>query len=177
MALTDSLDELITSGAITPQLAMKVLQQVDMQPLVASAVADKYAVRQVSGRHDGEAGQNEDNSEGESIYNSCVAGSSRSGRDKGTSAHVPPVRRCVDVHREESRLQDGGKRDSYSPENQDRCMQEWRRDRDRKEVMTNFEWLSIPLPCRVIFPFYTETCTVPPCTTHLQLCFHRRMYL
>jgi hypothetical protein len=28
MALTDSLDELITSGAITPQLAMKVLQQV-----------------------------------------------------------------------------------------------------------------------------------------------------
>ena len=30
MALTDSLDELITSGAITPQLAMKVLQQVCM---------------------------------------------------------------------------------------------------------------------------------------------------
>ncbi|KAF9029143.1 transcription initiation factor IIA gamma subunit [Hymenopellis radicata] len=29
MALTDSLDELITSGAITPQLAMKVLQQFD----------------------------------------------------------------------------------------------------------------------------------------------------
>jgi hypothetical protein len=29
MALTDSLDELITSGAITPQLAMKVLQQVN----------------------------------------------------------------------------------------------------------------------------------------------------
>ena len=28
MALTDSLDELITSGSITPQLAMKVLQQV-----------------------------------------------------------------------------------------------------------------------------------------------------
>ena len=28
MALTDSLDELITSGKITPQLAMKVLQQV-----------------------------------------------------------------------------------------------------------------------------------------------------
>ena len=30
MALTDSLDELITSGSITPQLAMKVLQQVRM---------------------------------------------------------------------------------------------------------------------------------------------------
>lgn len=30
MALTDSLDELITSGAITPQLAMKVLQQVSV---------------------------------------------------------------------------------------------------------------------------------------------------
>ncbi|VDC07405.1 unnamed protein product [Peniophora sp. CBMAI 1063] len=29
MALTDSLDELITSGAITPQLAMKILQQFD----------------------------------------------------------------------------------------------------------------------------------------------------
>ncbi|KLO06019.1 transcription initiation factor IIA gamma subunit [Schizopora paradoxa] len=29
LALTDSLDELITSGAITPQLAMKVLQQFD----------------------------------------------------------------------------------------------------------------------------------------------------
>jgi len=29
MALTDSLDELITNGAITPQLAMKVLQQFD----------------------------------------------------------------------------------------------------------------------------------------------------
>ncbi|CAK5285009.1 unnamed protein product [Mycena citricolor] len=29
MALTDSLDELITSGAITPQLAMKVLQVFD----------------------------------------------------------------------------------------------------------------------------------------------------
>lgn len=28
MALTDSLDELITSGSITPQLAMKVLMQV-----------------------------------------------------------------------------------------------------------------------------------------------------
>jgi len=28
MALTDCLDELITSGTITPQLAMKVLQQV-----------------------------------------------------------------------------------------------------------------------------------------------------
>ncbi|KAJ3765417.1 hypothetical protein FB446DRAFT_604977, partial [Lentinula raphanica] len=29
MALTDSLDELIMSGSITPQLAMKVLQQSD----------------------------------------------------------------------------------------------------------------------------------------------------
>lgn len=33
MALTDSLDELITSGAITPQLAMKVLQQVSLSRL------------------------------------------------------------------------------------------------------------------------------------------------
>ena len=32
MALTDSLDELITSGAIAPQLAMSVLQQVHGTP-------------------------------------------------------------------------------------------------------------------------------------------------
>lgn len=32
MALTDSLDELITSGSITPQLAMKILQQVILVP-------------------------------------------------------------------------------------------------------------------------------------------------
>jgi hypothetical protein len=37
MALTDSLDELITSGAITPQLAMKVLQQVCLA-VISSAV-------------------------------------------------------------------------------------------------------------------------------------------
>jgi hypothetical protein len=37
MALTDSLDELITSGAITPQLAMKVLQQVRAYPTLAKA--------------------------------------------------------------------------------------------------------------------------------------------
>lgn len=36
MALTDSLDELITSGSITPQLAMKVLQQVSTGLLYAS---------------------------------------------------------------------------------------------------------------------------------------------
>lgn len=36
MALTDSLDELITSGAITPQLAMKVLMQVCVFLLVES---------------------------------------------------------------------------------------------------------------------------------------------
>jgi hypothetical protein len=41
MALTDSLDELITSGAITPQLAMKVLQQV-CKP-VFHIVSDKPA--------------------------------------------------------------------------------------------------------------------------------------
>ena len=62
MALTDSLDELITSGAITPQLAMKVLQQVC--PLTSVYCIDHTgvgipAVRQVSGRHHGEAGQDE----------------------------------------------------------------------------------------------------------------------
>lgn len=38
MALTDSLDELITSGAITPQLAMKVLQQVRSSQLYSTTV-------------------------------------------------------------------------------------------------------------------------------------------
>jgi hypothetical protein len=38
MALTDSLDELITSGAITPQLAMKVLQQVSVRLCVLSSL-------------------------------------------------------------------------------------------------------------------------------------------
>jgi transcription initiation factor TFIIA small subunit len=42
MALTDSLDELITSGAITPQLAMKVLQQVcrPMLHIMSHAIVD-----------------------------------------------------------------------------------------------------------------------------------------
>ena len=42
MALTDSLDELITSGAITPQLAMKVLQQVCelMFPVTSHKIVD-----------------------------------------------------------------------------------------------------------------------------------------
>ena len=42
MALTDSLDELITSGAITPQLAMKVLQQVckPMFRIMSDAIVD-----------------------------------------------------------------------------------------------------------------------------------------
>lgn len=40
MALTDSLDELITSGAITPQLAMKVLQQVSRGYSSAEAAED-----------------------------------------------------------------------------------------------------------------------------------------
>lgn len=39
MALTDSLDELITSGAITPQLAMKVLQQVSVAFVFAGAAS------------------------------------------------------------------------------------------------------------------------------------------
>lgn len=34
MALTDSLDELITDGSITPQLAMKVLMQVGCNPVI-----------------------------------------------------------------------------------------------------------------------------------------------
>ena len=68
MALTDSLDELITSGAITPQLAMKVLQQVreirgvqDL-PVTNDGTPTTHhqpparAVRQVACGHHGEAG-------------------------------------------------------------------------------------------------------------------------
>jgi len=42
MALTDSLDELITSGAITPQLAMKVLQQVRKDGGFANMLRDSW---------------------------------------------------------------------------------------------------------------------------------------
>ena len=58
MALTDSLDELITSGAITPQLAMKVLQQVHPSVAEARCIVDhKCTVRQVARGYDGEAGK------------------------------------------------------------------------------------------------------------------------
>ncbi|KIL64786.1 hypothetical protein M378DRAFT_162947 [Amanita muscaria Koide BX008] len=47
MALTDSLDELITSGAITPQLAMKVLQQFDksLADTMVKAVKSKATLK------------------------------------------------------------------------------------------------------------------------------------
>ncbi|KAJ3710485.1 transcription initiation factor IIA gamma subunit [Lentinula raphanica] len=47
MALTDSLDELITSGSITPQLAMKVLQQFDksLADTMVKLVKNKTALR------------------------------------------------------------------------------------------------------------------------------------
>lgn len=46
----------------------------------------------------------------------------------GTPAHVPPVRRCVDVYREECVVQDGVERAGGRAENQDYCMQERRGD-------------------------------------------------
>lgn len=69
MALTDSLDELITSGSITPQLAMKVLQQVLFQ--IQSFTGDMRvmfpcSVRQVFGGYDGQTGQKQDYAQGES---------------------------------------------------------------------------------------------------------------
>ena len=76
MALTDSLDELITSGAITPQLAMKVLQQVCVVPVNLQRRGPAHptddvppprggpTVRQVPGGHHGEAGEDEDDAEG-----------------------------------------------------------------------------------------------------------------
>ena len=71
MALTDSLDELITSGALTPQLAMKILQQVrrggPLHGLLIHPISlppAEYSVRQVIGGHYGEAGEDEDDAEG-----------------------------------------------------------------------------------------------------------------
>jgi hypothetical protein len=65
MALTDSLDELITSGAITPQLAMKVLSQVCLN--VGSWDSGgllRDVVRQEYGRYSGKSGQDKDHSQG-----------------------------------------------------------------------------------------------------------------
>lgn len=50
MALTDSLDELITSGTITPQLAMKILQQVSrlnltLQLLIGTSLTSRWQTR------------------------------------------------------------------------------------------------------------------------------------
>ncbi|ESK94523.1 transcription initiation factor iia gamma chain [Moniliophthora roreri MCA 2997] len=47
MALTDSLDELITAGSITPQLAMKVLQQFDksLADIMAKQVKNKTSLK------------------------------------------------------------------------------------------------------------------------------------
>ena len=42
MALTDSLDELITNGSITPQLAMKVLQQVHINETAVFALPNTH---------------------------------------------------------------------------------------------------------------------------------------
>ena len=70
MALTDSLDELITSGALTPQLAMKILQQVrrggPLHGLLIHPISlppAEHSVRQVIGGHYGEAGEDEDHPE------------------------------------------------------------------------------------------------------------------
>ncbi|KAK7034919.1 transcription initiation factor IIA subunit 2 [Favolaschia claudopus] len=49
MALTDALDELITEGTVTPQLAMKVLQQFDVS-LANTIVRDVKAKAKVKGQ-------------------------------------------------------------------------------------------------------------------------------
>ena len=65
MALTDSLDELITNGSITPQLAMKVLQQVSrVVKSQAALFISALSVRQVAGRHAGQASEEQDLIEG-----------------------------------------------------------------------------------------------------------------
>ncbi len=64
MALTDSLDELITSGAITPQLAMKVLQQVRTLFMWRRFTLTTIAVRQELGGHHYKAGQDQNDVEG-----------------------------------------------------------------------------------------------------------------
>ena len=65
IALTDSLDELITSGHINPQLAMKVLSQVGNRKLIIFVILIDSPVRQV---YDGcalQASQEQDANEGE----------------------------------------------------------------------------------------------------------------
>lgn len=53
----------------------------------------------------------------------------------GPLAHVPPLRRRVDVHREEPAVQDGVERGRLRAEDQDRGLQERRRHRGGQEVM------------------------------------------
>ena len=110
MALTDSLDELITSGSITPQLAMKVLQQVrrvwsQTRGRLSCSRSPHYptgTVRQVAGGYAGEAGEDKDESQG----TSCRAGALwRSVADRAcpmsdgmvTQGHLHTYRLCDDV--------------------------------------------------------------------------------
>jgi hypothetical protein len=109
MALTDSLDELITSGSITPQLAMKVLQQFDktLADVMVKQVKTKTTlkVRWLS---------------------VCCLSGSRADEQVGSSPHIPSLRRCLDIHRKESLVQDGGQRNGSWTAYKDHCMQEWR---------------------------------------------------
>ncbi len=52
----------------------------------------------------------------------------------GPPAHIPSVRRRVDVHREEPAVQDGVERGRLRAEDQDRGLQERRRHRGGQEV-------------------------------------------
>lgn len=66
----------------------------------------------------------------------------------GPPAHVPPVRRRVDVHREEPAVQDGVERGRLCAEDQDRGLQERRRHRGGQEVMPftpNFSPCTLPV--------------------------------
>lgn len=66
----------------------------------------------------------------------------------GPPAHVPPVRRRVDVHREEPAVQDGVERGRLRAEDQDRGLQERRRHRGGQEVMPftpNFSPCTLPV--------------------------------
>lgn len=110
MALTDSLDELITSGSITPQLAMKVLQQFD------KSLADTL-VRQVKTKTTLKVHF--------FVYISklLIYSMSLFINYPGPPTHLSPLRRRMDLHRQKPLFQNGVERSSGSAEDQNRRLQ------------------------------------------------------
>jgi hypothetical protein len=88
-------------------------------------------VRQVACGYDGAAGQDEDDAQG--AYDCIREGQELKGGMAGSPPYVPPVRRCVDVHRQEPVVQDGVERAGGCAADQDHCVQERRGDRGSEQ--------------------------------------------